>query len=175
MREDKQMKKLLAAVCLMVLAMSLPVLAEAAGDVTLEGTVGTRAPQVISVTMPYRVLFSVQTDGEGKVTEGGVIGATAPVINGSNCAVKLQITRVADPGGLLGKLDLALAAERVGADAALQSGKLISGGGLSIDFLTLARGARETVTVFGRPVDPNTVIETGSYTVTPTITVTAAP
>ena len=172
------MKKLLAAACLMVLAMSLPVLAEAAGgagDVTLEGTVGAGAPQVISVTMPYRVLFSVRTDGEGKVAEGGVISATAPVINGSNCPVKLQITRVADPDGLLGKLNLALAAESIGADTALQSRRLISGGGLSIDLLTLASGAQETVTVFGKPVSADAVIEPGSYTVTPTITVTAAP
>lgn len=95
------------------------------GDVELKGSV-TQDANLIAVTIPTAVTFKIIVDADGKlrtqtsstledgwdsgknITTGVLTATNGQIINNSVFAVDVSLTGVADSGGLLDKLDLAV-------------------------------------------------------------------
>lgn len=175
----------------LTLALTLPALAAdqtvtGTGDITLTGNVSNNPADLISVTMPVSIDFTVSTDNDTYFS--AITHVQGEVSNNSALPVKMEITKVDDPSNLLTMLDLALAPVSVvgtsqgtqwtwnDGNAFTHPGKYwlnkVTSTAPMVLFDSLAgSGGHDSITTCAQALTPTTAIASGSYTLKTTITV----
>lgn len=202
------MKKLVSMCMAVALAVTLAVPALAvtdpapthkvgeSGDVTLNGTVSNSPADLISVTIPLSIDFTVATDSNEYFS--GITHVQGQVVNHSAVPVKMEITKVVDNGSLLPKMDLALAplsvvgtsnvvdnktqwtvtdSKAFGDENKYWLNKVGPGNPVELFSSLAANGGTDMITTCGRLTggSTQTKIPAGTYAVVTTITIGLVP